>query len=270
MNELVDRALYYIENEQIPQAKSSMVTLYDYIQENPHELNHIDNPENFASVIATMLQLKVPNDDDAIEQIAGIGYAIISKSIYSKPAPNKNMFRLLMIHFAREHFNFIFRPAFDLLKGGSVWSTRAQMIGTEISNAIYKMEIADLYMNPIIYQKIQMFADAKSELDALIAKNHFYNQTLESIIDEGISLHKKAFDFLNEKYLTPNENVKTEINLVGSQYKTQSFTLQHMGMIFIGYFKKLFPLSKKGEMLIRTYASGNSELFLKRNITKFF
>ena len=68
MNELVNRTLHHIENEQIQQAKKCMVTLYDYIQEHPHELNNIDNPDNFASVIATMLQLKVPNDDDAIER----------------------------------------------------------------------------------------------------------------------------------------------------------------------------------------------------------
>ncbi len=64
------------------------------------------------------------------------------------------MFRLLMMHFAREQFNFIFRTAFDFLNGGNPWSASAQMIPTQTANAIYKMEISDIYLNPIIYQKI--------------------------------------------------------------------------------------------------------------------
>ncbi|MBK9299083.1 MAG: hypothetical protein IPN14_00205 [Bacteroidetes bacterium] len=207
INEIIDSAQFYIETEQIPQAEQRMIVLYNYIVANPFELNKIDNPDNFASVIATMLQFKVLNDDDAIEQIAGIGYVVISKSIYLNPAPNKNMFRLLMMHFAREQFNFIFRTAFDFLNGGNPWSASAQMIPTQTANAIYKMEISDIYLNPIIYQKIPMFADAKYELDRMISNNHFYNQTLEEIIEEGILFHKKAFDYLKEKYLTESKEI---------------------------------------------------------------
>ncbi len=79
INEIIDSAQFYIETEQIPQAEQRMIVLYNYIVTNPFELNKIDNPDNFASVIATMLQFKVLNDDDAIEQIAGIGYVVISK-----------------------------------------------------------------------------------------------------------------------------------------------------------------------------------------------
>ena len=65
-----------------------------------------------------------------------------------------------------------------------------------------------------------MFADAKSELDALIANSHFYNQTLEEIIDEGISLHKKAFEYLKEKYLNEIDNDSNENDMDKIKFDT--------------------------------------------------
>ena len=72
MNTIIKSALSFIENEQVPQAKQKMIELYNYIKQNPLDLNRIERPYDFASVIANMLQLKVINDDDVIEQIASI------------------------------------------------------------------------------------------------------------------------------------------------------------------------------------------------------
>lgn len=201
MNTIIKTALNHIENEEIPQAKQKMIELWNAIKQSPLELNKIERPEDFASVIATMLQLKVINDDDIIEQIASVGYVVISKAIISNPTPNKNMFRLLMIHFAREQFNYTLRTALGFSSTSSFFSPSGQMAGNTTRNAMYEMEIFDLFTNPILYQRIPMFADAKEELDNLIFNNHFYNKTEIQVIENGKALHKKAFDFLSEKIL---------------------------------------------------------------------
>ena len=201
MNSLVKTALTYIENGQVPQAKQKMIQLYQAIKQNPLDLNKIEKPDDFASVISTMLQLKVINDDDEIERIAAIGYVVISKAIITNPAPNKNMFRLLILHFAREEFNYTLRTALGFDKGVNFFSAGGQMVGNQTANAMYEMEIYDLFTNPILYQKIQMFADAKTELSEMISNNHFYNKNENQVIQEGKEYHRKALDYLTNKIL---------------------------------------------------------------------
>ena len=201
MNAIIRTALTHIENEQIPQAKQKMVELYEAIKQNPMDLNKIDKPDDFASVISTMLQIKAINDDDEIERIAAIGYVVISKAIITNPAPNKNMFRLLILHFAREQFNYTLRTALGFDSGVNFFSAEGQMVGNRTSNAIYEMEVYDLFTNPILYQKIPMFADAKRELDDLIRNNHFYNKSESQVIQEGKELHNKALNHLTNKIL---------------------------------------------------------------------
>lgn len=201
MNTIINAALNYIETEQIPQARQKMIELYKSIKHSPLDLNKIEKPDDFASVIATMLQLKVINDDDIIEQIAAIGYVIISKAIILNPAPNKNMFRLLIIHFAREQFNYTLRTALGFITASNVFSADFQMAGNRTAHAMYEMEVYDLFTNPILYQKIPMFAEARNELDNLIMRNHFYNKNETQVVEEGKELHKKTLDYLTEKIL---------------------------------------------------------------------
>lgn len=201
MNTLIRTALTYIENEQVSQAKQKMIELYQAIKQNPSDLNKIERPDDFASVIATMLQLKVINDDDEIERITAIGYVVISKAILTNPAPNKNMFRLLFLHFAREQFNYTLRTALGFNSGINFFSAEGQMVGNKTANAMYEMEVYDLFTNPILYQKIPMFADAKRELDDLIRNNHFYNKNESQVIQEGKELHTKALNYLTNKIL---------------------------------------------------------------------
>jgi hypothetical protein len=201
MNKIIKSALNHIENEEVSQAKQKMIELWNSIKQSPLELNNIEKPDDFASVVATMLQLKVINDDDVIEQIASVGYVVISKSIISNPAPNKNMFRLLIIHFAREQFNYTLRKALGFNSEPNFSSLFGQIAGNSTANAMYEMEVYDLYTNPILYQKIQMFADAKEELDGLIRNEHFYNKNEAQVIQAGKEFHKKALDYLTEKIL---------------------------------------------------------------------
>ena len=201
MNSIIKTALTHIENEQVAQAKQKMIELYKAVKQNPLDLNKIERPDDFASVIATMLQLRVINDDDEIERIAAIGYVVISKAIIINPAPNKNMFRLLILHFAREQFNFTLRTALGFDLGTNFFSAEGQMIGNRTANAMYEMEVYDLFTNPILYQKIRMFADAKKELDDLIRNNHFYNKNETQVIQEGKEFHSKALIYLTNKIL---------------------------------------------------------------------
>jgi len=201
MNTIIKSALTHVESDQIPQAKQKMIELWNAIKKNPLDLNRIDNPADFASVIATMLQLKVIEDDDIIEKIASVGYVIISKDIEISPAPNKSMFRLLIISFAREQLNYALRDALDFNEGGSFSRNRMQMAEIRTENAMSKMEVYDLFTNPILHQRIPMFAEAKKELDDLILNNHFYNKNEAQVIQEGKDFHKKALDYLTEKIL---------------------------------------------------------------------
>jgi hypothetical protein len=201
INSIIRITLNFIENEQVAEAKHKMIRLYNYIKLNPLELNKIEKPDDFASIIGTMLQLKVINDDDVIEQIASIGYVVISKAIIENPAPNKNMFRLLIIHFAREQFNYSLRTALGFSTFSNHFDAIGQMAENRTANAMYEMEVFDLYTNPVLFQKIPMFADAKKELDSLIKKNHFYNKNENQVIEAGRLLHQKALKYLTQKIL---------------------------------------------------------------------
>jgi len=205
MNTLIKTALTHIENEQIAQAKQKMVELYQAIKQNPMDLNKIERPDDFASVIATMLQLKVIDDDDEIERLAAIGYVVISKAIITNPAPNKNMFRLLILHFAKEQFSYTLGTALGFDSDFNFFSPEGQMVGNETANAIYEMEVYDLFTNPILYQRIPMFADAKKELDDLIRNNHFYNKNESQVIQEGREFHNKALKYLTDKILVDGD-----------------------------------------------------------------
>lgn len=184
-------------------ARPKMARLYSQIKATPSLLSQTRNPSILGKAFLLMLTIRISSDDDVIETIACIAYLLISKAILRDPNPNNYLDRLLVIEASRDQFNYSIQSALDVNEGGTIsfFSPEGQMGGTRARDAIYKMEIADLYSNPVLFQQVDIFKRKKDEFDGMIAANFFYNKTLPVLMKEGTENHEKAYKYFYDKIL---------------------------------------------------------------------
>jgi hypothetical protein len=204
---MAEKVLSDVKNEQLNSARQKMLQLFATIKANPSVLSETRMPDKLGKAFVLMLINRISSDDDTIEAIACIAYVLISKAIHENPNPNLYLERLLIMEFSREEFNYSIRLALDVSEGGSIdyFSPVGQMGGTKARDGIFKMEIADLYSNPALYQQVDLFRRKKTEFDIMIADNFFYNKTLNDLITEGNANHEKAYRYFHNKILVNHD-----------------------------------------------------------------
>lgn len=203
IDNLSEQILADIKAENLNSARQKMISLYSQIKANPSLIGQTNSPDKLGKAFVLMLNNRISSDDDVIEAIACIAYVLVSKAIMQNPSPNNYLDRLLIMQFSRDQFNYSIQSALDVSEGGSInfFSPVGQMGGTKARDGIFKMEIADLYTNPVLYQQVDIFKRKKDEFDDMIADNFFYNKTLPVLIEEGKANHEKAYKYFHDKII---------------------------------------------------------------------
>jgi hypothetical protein len=201
-----DKLLLDIKSKEITSATTKMNQLIEVIKAYPEILNETAKPQKLGQAFVAMLGNGILS-----EGTASIAYALISKAINQSPYTNPNLYinRLLTLDKARDLFKYTMQLALDVNNGGQInfFSPLGQMAPTRARDGIFKMEIADLYPNPVIYQQVNFFRVKKEEFDSKIAANFFYNQTVEDLIKEGRANHEKAYKYFHNKIFV-NHNIE--------------------------------------------------------------
>ena len=200
---LSEHILSDIKTGNFSSVKQNMLSLYSQIIANPALIGQTNTPDKLGKAFVLMLSNRISSDDDIIESIACIAYVLVSKAIILNPTPNNYLDRLLIMQFSREQFNYSIQSALDVSEGDSddFFSPVGQMGGTKARDEIFKMEIADLYSNPVLYQQLDLIKRKKEEFDDMIADNFFYNMTLPLLIEEGKANHEKAYNYFQNKII---------------------------------------------------------------------
>lgn len=186
--------------------KSLLHQVYRSVKANPEQLNEITNYEIVGKAFLLMLDQNLSNDIDTLQMMVSVGYLCTSKAI-AKDNQNYNLYkdRALVLRFGHEPLKFTVRHALNLNANKPLESFSPFYrlnSDTKARDAIYKMEIADIELNPILYKQVDLFSDRRKEFDDMISEDFFLpEKTKESVIQSGVENHTKLFNYLENRVL---------------------------------------------------------------------
>jgi hypothetical protein len=152
-----------------------------------------------------MLDQNLSDDIDTQQIMASISYLCISKAI-ERDTSNLNLYkeRLLLLRIGHEAFSYTVMEGLNISTDNLFFS--GSMATYSARDAIYKMEIADLELNPQLYQQVPYFKERKDEFDEKINGQFFMpDYTLENIIKSGIDNHKKLLSYLDNRVINEED-----------------------------------------------------------------
>ena len=149
-----------------------------------------------------MLDQHLSDDIDARQMMASVSYLCFSLAI-RKNSSDLDLYknRLLLLRIGADCFQYTVMSALDLCAGGP-FSFMSSMADITARDAMYKMEIADLYLHPQLYQLVPMFMERKIEFDKKIEREFFRPEcTLENVIESGVHNHRALLQYLEAMVL---------------------------------------------------------------------
>jgi hypothetical protein len=196
-------ALSEYENGEITGSKLLLAEIYKIIKKKSENLSEnlksIEDYSVMGKAFTLMLQLKITNDIDDLQAIASIGYAIISKGIKLDESNNNFIKSRLLLLLVGDSLEYTVMLAFKLIKFSILYAGNAD-VQYKARDEIYKMQISDLYLHPIIFQSFDYFNQIKLKFDKMMLESYFGNNKLPShIIDEGLENHEKLFQYLDKR-----------------------------------------------------------------------
>lgn len=197
-------AEYQKENDH--EASTYLLEIYNSLKSNPEQLRDVSDFKALGKSFVLMLNPKISNDIDVLQLIATLGYLCISKAIESDQK-NYNLYkdRLLLLRFGHQPFTYTVMSALNL-GGGGLAAFALGNPGLEARDAIYKMEIADLEFNPILYQQVDFFKQRRDEFDQMIARQFFMpERTKENVVKTGVDTHKKLLDYVENRVINEGD-----------------------------------------------------------------
>lgn len=189
-------------NDNNQQARDLLTNLYYSVKRNPEQLKEVIDYEKFGKTHTIMLSEGLTDDIDVRQMMASIAYLFISKATQVHPE-NFNLFkdRLYLLSISNEPLSYTVMSALKLNQG-SFYSESYQDAPMKARNAIYKMEISDLELNPILYQKIEYFTKRRIEFDEMINNGFFLpNRDKSEIVEEGKANHEAVLKYLEQRVL---------------------------------------------------------------------
>jgi len=198
-------SLYEMEN--ITDARPILVDIYRSVKHNPAQLKDVIDFESLGKAFMFMLDKRLSDDIDTLQMMSSLAYLFISKAIKKdEKNPNLKKDRLIVLRIGHDALKYTVMSALRLNEGGLM----AFSLGNsdlKARDSIYKMEIADLELTPILYLRIDFFNERKMEFDEKI-RNQFLmpEKTKENVIGSGIKIHNELFDYLDNMVIL-NENV---------------------------------------------------------------
>ncbi|HOX77018.1 MAG TPA: hypothetical protein PLW31_03175 [Bacteroidales bacterium] len=194
------------KNENPYGSRSFLVQIYRSVKSDPKQLNDISDYESLGRAFLSMLDQNLSYDIDALQMMVSVGYLCISKAIEKD---NQNILlygdRLILLRVGHEPFKYTVMTALNLNAGG-ILSYHLGNSDLKARDAIYKMEIADIELNPVLYQQFDLFRERRNEFDQKIAREFFKPEmTKENVIKTGIEIHKKLLEYLENRVLNEGD-----------------------------------------------------------------
>jgi hypothetical protein len=189
------------------EAKNILIKVYREIKSNPKHLKNISDLEMLGKCFLVLLDLQISDDIDVLQTIVSIGYFCTSKTIErNKQIIYPYQDRLLLLQIGHNAFKYTVMSALNLNEGGfmSLGIANSDLRARDI---IYAMEIADLELNPILYQQVEIFKNRRDFFNQKIENNFFGSvNSKEEIIKSGTEHHNKILNYLENKIIT-NESL---------------------------------------------------------------
>lgn len=203
---LAKQASAQYQNENPSGARSFLIQIYRSVKSDPEQLNEVEDFENLGKAFLLMLDQNLSDDIDTLQMMVSVGYLCISKAI-EKDKQNFNLFkdRLLLLRMGHDPFKYTVMSALNMNSGG-LMSFSMGNSDLKARDAIYKMELADIELNPILYQQVDLFKERRKEFDQMIAREFFLpEKTKENIVKTGIDNHNKLLSYLENRVLSEGD-----------------------------------------------------------------
>ncbi len=180
--------------------------IFQGIRNEPQQLKSASDLSNIGKSLLLMLQMKMSDDIDNLQMIASVAYFCISKEIREK---RKNIDlikdRLQLLQIGHEPLIYTVMSALDLTQ--DFMSVLGQNAPFEARDAIYKMQIADLYENKKLQKQYPNLKERMNEFEHKINNNFFLpDKSIKNVVKSGLKNHEKLFLYLENKILK-NEDV---------------------------------------------------------------
>lgn len=189
----------------ITNGRRLLIDIYDAVRFNPEQLKNVKDYSGLGSAFLLMVDLGISDDIDTLQTMTSIGYLCISKAIEKEPNDlNLYKFRILILKAGHEPFLYTVLEALQI--DTDPYRASGGMASAYARDAIYKMEIADIELNPNLYKRIPFFMQRKNEFDIMIAKKLLTkHKTRQTIIEAGLENHKKIISYLEQKIFDNND-----------------------------------------------------------------
>ncbi len=202
------KAATNFQNENFSGAKRYLNQIYESVKSNPEQLKNVSDFESLSKAFFLMISMNLSDDIYVLQMMISLGYLCVTKAI-SNDKENVNLYkdRLLLLRLGHEPFKYTVKSALTLRSdtySPTSWMSQvdAQQASLKASDAIYKMEIADLELNPILCQQVDYFKQRLNEFNVMIEDESFLpERTKDEIVKKGIENHKILFDFLENSVI---------------------------------------------------------------------
>lgn len=196
---LARKANAQYQTEQVTDGRQLLIQIYRSVKADPGQLRDVKDFSALGTSFLMMLDQNLSDDIDTLQMMASISYLCISKAIQNDNE-NLNFYkdRLLLLRIGHEPFSYTVMSALGL--ADSFFSIIPPQMTAR--DAIYKMEIADLELNPHLYRQIPFFKERKDEFDEKISRQFFMpEKTLDNVIKSGVENHMKLLDYLENRVI---------------------------------------------------------------------
>lgn len=200
---LARKANAQYQSEQVTDGRQLLIQIYRSVKADPGQLRDVKDFSALGTSFLMMLDLNLSDDIDTLQMMASISYLCISKAIQNDKS-NLNLYkdRLLLLRIGHEPFSYTVMAALGL--ANSFFSIIPPQMTAR--DAIYKMEIADLELNPALYRQVPFFKERKDEFDEMIGRQFFMpEKTLDNVIKTGVENHNKLLEYLDNRVLNEED-----------------------------------------------------------------
>lgn len=192
-------------SQQVTDGRQLLLKIYRSVKSNPGQLREVKDFASLGSAFFFMLNENLSDDIDTQQTMASVGYLCLSKAIEkNKNNPNLYKDRLYILLVGHQPLSFTVMYALNI--DANPYTIDGQMASIRARDAIYKMEIADLELHPIIYKQIPLFRKRKEEFDEKIANQFFMpEKTLDNVIATGLENHKRLLAYLENRVMVEED-----------------------------------------------------------------
>lgn len=201
-------AIGFYENEDTAAARPLLVEIFRSVKRNPAQLKDVNEYSVLGKAFMLMLNEQLSTDIDNLQMMSSLGYLFLSKAIQKENDPNLVKDRLLVLRMGHDSLKYSVMSSLGSENSlGAFFSMSTGASDLKARDALYKMEIADLVENPILYLRLDFFKERKLEFDDMIA-NQFFRPDIstDQVVNSGIEAHKKLYDYL-ENMVIRNSDV---------------------------------------------------------------